>query len=68
MAILAVCARMSDTGVLSFIENDVESLLRRLPEDVKTEHYHDDETHIRTLLKKNALIPKGGMELAAATV
>lgn len=68
MAILAVCARMSDTGVLSFIENDVEGLLRRLPEDVKTEHYHDDEAHIRTLLKKNALTPKGGMELAAATV
>lgn len=67
-AILAVCKRMSDTGVLTFIENDAETLLSRLPENIKAEHYHDDEAHIRVLLEKNALIPKGGMELATATV
>ncbi len=67
-AILAVCERMSDTGVMSFIENDVTSLLQRLPENIKAEHYHDDETHIRALLEENDLIPKGGAELATATV
>ena len=67
-AILAVCKRMADTGVLIFIENDAESLLRRLPENIKAEHYHDDETHIRKLLQKNRLTPKGGMEPATATV
>lgn len=67
-AILAVCKRMSDTGVMSFIENDVAALLSRLPENIKAEHYHDDETHIRALLEENALIPKGGVELATATV
>ena len=43
-------------------------LLHRLPEEVKTAHYHDDETHIRTLLEMGGLQPKGGMTLAAATV
>ena len=51
-----------------FIENDAEFLLHRLPEEVKTAHYHDDETHIRTLLEAGGLQPKGGMALAAATV
>lgn len=67
-AILAVCRRMSDTGVMTFIENDVAALLQRLPENIKAEHYHDDETHIRALLEENELIPKGEMELATATV
>ena len=67
-AILAVCKRMSDTGVMTFIENDVAALLQRLPENIKAEHYHDDETHIRDLLETNSLCPKGGAELATATV
>ncbi len=67
-AILAVCKRMSDTGVMPFIENDVTSLLQRLPAHIKSEHYHDDETHIRALLEANSLSPNGGAELATATV
>ncbi len=67
-AILSVCERLSDTGVMTFIENDAETLLRRLPDHIKAEHYHDDETHIRALLKKSGLNPKSGTELTAATV
>ena len=67
-AILAVCRCMADTGVMTFIENDVKSLLQRLPENIKSEHYHDDETHIRALLESNSLSPKGGAELATAAV
>lgn len=67
-AVLAVCKRMSDTGVMSFIENDVSALLQRLPENIKAEHYHDDETHIRALLEENKLTPTGGAALATATV
>ena len=53
---------------VALIENDAEFLLHRLPEEVKTAHYHDDETHIRTLLEAGGLQPKGGMALAAAMV
>lgn len=67
-AVLAVCKRLSDNDDMVFIENDVKMLLQRLPEDVKSVHYHDDETHIRQLLEKYDLVPKHGASLAAATV
>ena len=67
-AILAACRWLSETKAFVFIENDAEFLLHRLPEDVKNVHYHDDETHIRLLLEKYALVPNRGISLAAATV
>ena len=67
-AVLAVCKRLSDTGDMVFIEHDAKLLLQRLPEGVKKEHYHDDETHIRQLLEKYDLMPGRGISLAAATV
>ena len=67
-AILAACRWLSETKAFVFIENDAEFLLHRLPEEVKTAHYHDDETHIRQLLEKYDLVPKWGASLAAATV
>ena len=67
-AILAVCRWLSETKAFVFIENDAEFLLHRLPEEVKTAHYHDDETHIRLLLEKYDLVPSRGISLAAATV
>ena len=67
-AILAACRWLSETKAFVFIENDAEFLLHRLPEEVKTAHYHDDETHIRQLLEKYDLVPRRGASLAAATV
>ena len=67
-AILAACRWLSGTKAFVFIENDAEFLLHRLPEEVKTAHYHDDETHIRLLLEKYDLVPNRGISLAAATV
>ena len=67
-AILAACRWLSETKAFVFIENDAEFLLHRLPEDVKTAHYHDDEMHIRLLLEKYDLVPNHGISLAAATV
>ena len=68
-AILAACRWLAETKAFVFIEQDADFLLHRLPEEVKTAHYHDDETHIRALLEAGGLLqPKGGMALAAATV
>lgn len=66
--ILAACKYLSDTKAMTFIENDAEYLLRRIPEDIKNAHYHDDEIHIRQILEASELMPKGGMELATATI
>ena len=67
-AILAACRWLSETRALVFVENDAEFLLRRLPDEVKTAHYHDDETHIRVLLEGGGLQPRGGIALAAAAI
>ena len=53
---------------MTFIENDAAALLQRLPEKIKAEHYHDDETHIRDLLETNSLNTNGVAELATAAV
>ena len=53
---------------MTFIENDAEYLLRRIPSDIKAAHYHDDEVYIRQILEASGLVPKGGMDLAAATI
>lgn len=66
-AILAACRWLSETRALVFIEN-AESLLRRLPQDILSTHYHDDEGHIRALLEASGLCPRGGTALAAAAV
>ena len=67
-AILAACCWLSETQAFVFLENDEEFLLRRLPQGVKDAHYHDDDVHIRALLEQSGLRPRGGMDLAAATV
>ena len=64
--ILAACKYLSDTKAMTFIENDAEYLLRRIPSEAA--HYHDDEVHIRQILEASGLVPKCGMDLAAATV
>lgn len=64
-AILAACRWLSETRALVFIENDAESLLHRLPQDILSTHYHDDEGHIRALPEESGLCPRGGTALAA---
>lgn len=65
-AILAACRWLSETRALVFMENDAEFLLRRLPQDILSTHYHDNEGHIRALPEESGLCPRGGTALAAA--
>lgn len=65
-AILAACRWLSETRALVFMENAAEFLLRRLPQDILSTHYHDDEGHIRALPEESGLCPHGGTALAAA--
>lgn len=65
-AILTACRWLSETRALVFIENDAEFLLRRLPQDILSTHYHDNEGHIRALPEESGLCPRGGTALAAA--
>ena len=66
--LLTACSRLSELGAMKFIEEDSAYLLRRIPAQVKAEHYHSDEVHIRDLLEESGLTPRGGIALAAATI
>ena len=66
--LLTACSRLSEIGAMKFIEEDSAYLLRRIPAQVKAEHYHSDEVHIRDLLEESGLTPRGGIALAAATI
>ena len=61
--LLTACSRLSEIGAMKFIEEDSAYLLRRIPAQVKAEHYHSDEVHIRDLLEES-----GRIALAAATI
>ena len=63
--LLTACSRLSEIGAMKFIEEDSAYLLRRIPAQVKAEHYHSDEVHIRDLLEESGLTPRGGIALAA---
>ena len=51
--LLTACSRLSEIGAMKFIEEDSAYLLRRIPAQVKAEHYHSDEVHIRDLLEES---------------
>ena len=67
-AILAACETLSDSGAMTFVENDADAILRKIPDEIRRVHYHDDEVHINALLEENALIPRAPKTLVAATV
>ncbi len=66
--ILAMCRKLDEIGVMRFMEEDSEYVLRKIPAKVKAEHYHSDEVHIREMLEESGLEPVGGIELAAAVI
>ena len=67
-ALLAAFQVIEQANMISFMEKDVPSLLRRLPEDVKRIHYRCDEQRICMLFRGAGLIPKGGMPVATTAI
>jgi AcrR family transcriptional regulator len=50
-AFLAAIATMEETAMLDFYENDLNYLLRKIPDDILKAHYHSDEQHIQALME-----------------
>lgn len=67
-SVLAVCREMEQSGILSFLENDVSYILRKVPYEMQEKHYHSDTVHIKELLSRAGMEPAGGMEFAAAAL
>jgi len=48
---LAAIGEMEDMGMMDFLENEIQFLLRKIPDDVLKKHYHSDMQHIEELME-----------------
>ena len=67
-AMLTACERLSDMGIMDFVQNDAEYLLRRIPEKIREKYYQEDRNNIRRLFEESGVCPKGGIDVAAAVI
>ena len=67
-ALLYACKSLDEHSLIGFYENDMPSLLRKMPQEVLDAHYHSDERHIADLIEASGIQLKVTSELAAATV
>lgn len=67
-ALLAACHAMKEAGIVRFMEQDADYLMRKIPQEYLEKHYHSEDVHIREMLESHRLVPKGGIPLAVATI
>lgn len=67
-AVLRVCGILEENSLMNFLENDLPYLLRKLPPEVLSKHYHSDEVHIREILRQSNLQLTVSPEVACAAV
>jgi len=67
-ALLFACSAFNEHSMTGFYENDVPSLLRKMPQEVLDAHYHSDEKHIADLIEASGVKLKVSSKLAAAAV
>jgi len=67
-ALLYACQALEEYPIVEFYENDLPYLLRKMPQEVLDEHYHDDEKHIADLIAASGIRLKVSPELASAAV
>ena len=68
MAVRGMYRVFARYGLMTFMQEDLPSLLRKLPESVLNEHYHDDEKHLMQLLKASDITLTTSIENACATL
>ena len=54
--------------LIAFMQEDLPILLRKLPQSVLSEHYHDDEKHIKELLDRSSIALTTSTENACAVL
>ena len=54
--------------LITFMQEDLPVLLRKLPKSVLDEHYHDDEKHIKALLTHSGITLTTSIETACAVL
>lgn len=54
-ALLEACRVMESNSMMSFFENDLPALLRKIPAEDLQRHYHSDTAHICELIKRSGV-------------
>ena len=67
-AIMRVCDILQKHSLMTFVENDLPLLLRKIPTEVLDQHYHSDDVHIGDIIRKSGLRLKQPPEVASAAV
>lgn len=66
--ILEACRVMEQNSMMDFFENELSYLLRKIPEEDISRHYHSDDDHIRELIRRMGVSLKQSPEIVSATV
>ena len=67
-AILEAIRVFIQHDLISFMQEDLPILLRKLPQSLLNEHYHDDEKHIKELLDHSGIVLTTSTENACAVL
>ena len=67
-ALQFACRTLEEFSIINFYGNDVPLLLRRMPQEVLSDHYHSDEKHIADLIEASGIKLKVSFELASAAI
>lgn len=66
--ILEACRVMDKNSMMDFFENELSYLLRKIPEEDLSRHYHSDDVHIRELVQRMGISLKQSPGIVSATV
>lgn len=67
-AIITIFKIMEKNSLMDFFENDLPYIMRKMPKEVLSEHYHSDDVHVEELIKSQNLKVKASTELVSATL
>lgn len=66
--LLEICRLLEQNSMMSFMEEDMPYLLRKIPEEDLEKHYHSDDTHIEDLLRRMDVTLKQPISVVSATI
>lgn len=61
-------SHLENMQLLNFMENELQLLLRKIPDEILETHYHSDEVHIKRLIEVSDIKINISMELLNALV
>ncbi len=67
-ALRQVCRVMAESGLTRFTQEELPFMLKRLPKEIVTKHYHSDDEHIRQMVIDSGLELRVELDTACAVL